>query len=346
MVSRFPANKHHNPTNYQLTIQLKLTQMTGNRIKAFLATGILTAASAIGAIIPADISSNPDMKLAAGFLEQYKTLTDNRSREDVAERLRRAKEDGFKYTRGSDAVFSGLTGKEDFNISFFDGTYTASWSQDGRKLVECTFPATITLLTLSNKKELDNEMISKLRQAAKKSETLTPPTPELSKLEKVSNSDFYVLDKGFYISPKLKNRVYFSVHPKISTIGTPVFDTSRYTYETLSNMMLTGCTPKPQTVHVKVDTGYNSETVDLPLSALFQTLEAEGSVPYWGVSKVDGKKVKGTYVWHNNHGGYVHVLSVEMPIDAADSKSEWNAKMHCYVRLDNIKSLFEEFPEL
>lgn len=320
--------------------------MTENRIKTLLAIGILTAATGMAAIIPNEIAESQEMKLASGFLEQYKSLTDKRNREDVAERLRRAKEDGFKYSKGSDAAFSTLTGSENFNISFFDGQYTASWSAGDRKVVECTFPATITLLTFHNKNELDGEMIAKLREAATQDETLTPPTPELTKLEPVPNSNFYVLDRGFYISPKLKNRLFFAVHPKIKTIGTPVFDTNRYTYETLSNMMLTGCTPKPQTVHVKVDTGYNSETVDVPLSALFQTLEAEGSKPYWAIDKVDGKRVNGVYVWHNEPGGYVHILSVEMPIDAASRKSEWNARMHAYVRLDNVKSLFEEFPDL
>lgn len=318
-------------------------------IEAMMMATIFAASATSAEIVPQGVAENPDLKLAASFLNNYHTLLENQQTEKDAETIRRTKEDGFKYIKGSDAAMRALTGAEDFNVAFNDGLYTTSWSSGARTLVECTFPASITLLTFSDKIDLEKLMIEYLQESSDYSywNGDTVPNPPLSRLEKVSNTRFYALDKGYFKSPKLKHRVYFQASPTLDGCGELVNDGNRYKYEVLSNMMLTGQSAAPQTAIVTVDKyGYESELISVPFRDLFNILAREGSTPYWGVESVNGEIVKGIYVWVNNPGGYLHALTVSIPLDAPGRESVWDAKMHCYVRLDNLKSIFEEIPEL
>lgn len=316
-------------------------------LTALLATAIFSITGMGANIVPVGVVDNIDLKLAGTFLNTYHDKLLSSSEKD-AEMVRRTKEGGFKYLKGSDAALKSLSGKEDFSVSFNQGEYVIGWSNGGRKVVECTFPATITLLTFKDKIDLENQMIARLKDSGNYSywEGDTIPTPPLSKLEKVKNTPFYVLDKGYFKLANAKNRVFFKKHPNLKDCGELVWD-DKYKYETLSNMLLTGQTHNEQTVNVKVDKyRYETETVTVPFNELFNILAQEGSTPYWGIDKVDGRNVKGVYIWVNRPGGYVHKLTVEIPLDAPSKKSEWNAKLHCYVRMDNVKSLFEEIPGL
>ena len=112
-------------------------------------------------------------------------------------------------------------------------------------------------------------------------------------------------------------------------------------------MMMTGYSKEDPDIDLKIrQYGYGVTDVTTTLSALYNIFSEEGCTPYWGVKETTGDAVKGLYVWKNDMGGYCHVVSVEVPLEALESKHNAKATLHCYVRLDNLKSIFADYPEL
>lgn len=297
-------------------------------------------------IMPSSIKQDNRFQLASNFLEHYVHLLESPRTEEVKDSIRRIKEDGFQYIIGNDKQLVNLKGTEDFSISINNENYQyiTEWSENGKTLVKCSFPANIYLLTSSNKIELENNMIRRLNEVKYKSTGIKLPKVEKSILQKVSLSNFYVADHGFYITPRLKNQITYEIDTENPDSCLMLIDTEKYQLESLSNMLLTGYSRNPQNMKVKVSQyGYKHQTIEVPLSNLFELLTEEGCIPYWGVDKYNGKVVNGVYLWINLYGGYAHLMTLESPIDAIDITSNHLVKLHCYLRLDNLKSLFEEY---
>ena len=298
-------------------------------------------------IFPNDFSERKDFNIASKFLNQYVSFLDKEQTEDVKDILRRAKDDGFLFIKGNDVSLKSLTGSEDFSISFENGIYSAQWAKNGQTTVSCSFPANIELLTFSNKIELENQLIQRLAELSRDSMEIKLPIRETSTLTPISFSDFLVDDKGFYITPRLKHQLVFAKSPSHPDSCVLLNDSLHYQLESIANMMLSGYSSNPHHVNLKVNQyGYKSHTVPIYLPTLYSLLAQNGSIPYWGVETFDGQRVKGLWVWINHKGGFAHMLITTVPVSALSSRAPIDARLHCYLRLDNLKSLFEEYPNL
>lgn len=296
-------------------------------------------------IIPDGIRKNANYHLATDFLEHYVQLLKTPQKNHVvSDSIKRIKDDGFTYLVGNDNRLLNLNGTEDFSILLKDNIYFAQWNQNGTPIVSCSFPANIFLLTSSNKIYLENIMIERLRNSAIQSDTIARPTASKSELSPISLSNFYIADNGFYITPRLKNQIIYEIDSPNSEICQLLIDSNRYQIESFANMMLTGYSTNHQTLSIIVDKyGYKEQYVEIPLTNLFKLFEEEGCTPYWGVDTFDGQNIKGIYLWINPYGGYAHMLTVDSSIHAIKDPGTHSAKLHCYLRLDNLKNLFEEF---
>lgn len=295
-------------------------------------------------IVPPYIKESKDFLLASEFLEHYYDLLRSPKTQSSADTLRMAKEQGFKYLVGNDKRFLSLKGDEEFDISFSGDIYSAQWSKNGNPIISCTFPPRIDLLTFSNKIDLENRMLHILKDLPLEVSSQSRPTADRSKLKKIDYSPFYVRDLGYYITPRLAHQVLFQPIDSVSKLCELLVDSPKYSLECLANTMLTGYSGNLIIFQLSLDRyGYESVETTISLPHLFSKLSEEGSMPYWGVEEYDGDIVKGLYVWLNKPGGFAHILSVDIPISAQASPAEVRAKMHSYVRLDNLKSLFEEF---
>ena len=298
-------------------------------------------------IVSSDFAETPEFSLASKFLNRYATILDEPQTQDSADLIRRTKEDGFRYEKGNDAALKTLIGDEDFSISFENGYYTAQWSKNGQTKVLCTFPANIGLLTFSNKIELENNLIEEITSQPVGNDTISMPIRKTSALKPVSFSDFFIEDKGFYITPRLKHQLVFKKDTLNNEECVLLNDSTHYQLESVANMMLSGYSVNPHQVSLKVNQyGYKSQTFPAQLSSLHSFLSQDGTIPYWGVETFDGKIVKGLWVWINRQGGFAHMLTVTLPTTVLSESSQIDAKLHCYLRLDNLKSLFEEYPNL
>lgn len=295
-------------------------------------------------IVPDGVKGSPDFTFACEFLEAYVNMLNNPASGASSDTIRMAKEQGFCYLKGNDKDLCSLCGEEEFSISFDNGVYRTEWSRDGRQIVACSFPSRIDLLTFSNKIQLEDRMVRVLSGESTGRRSVEIPVMPVERLKKVEYSPFYVRDLGYYITPRLSHQVVYQLSEGSKDKCEIVNDYTLYPLECVSNYMLTGYTPAPINLTLDISRyGYTSEPVLIGLEDLFMKLSAEGSIPYWGVDEFDSKVVKGLYLWLNKHGGFAHVLTVEIPVSDLSSSSMAKARMNCYVRLDNLKNLFEEF---
>ena len=288
--------------------------------------------------------SQDQFKFAIDFLNNYRSLINQPQNDSIANIIRKTKEYGFKYIKGDDSSLRKIKGDTDFSISLSNGRYLVNWLNNGRSIVECQFPANYGMMTFSNKIDLEKRMASKIENI--KDSIISGHTNLVSKneLDSVDYSDLYVKDKGFYITPRLRNLTVYkdSDSEKLCKLLTD-FE-GIYLLESVQNMMLTGLWPVPVMVNLSLsEYGYKKSKYHKPLAGLYSIFNEEGSIPYWGIESFDGDLVKGVYVWKNEYGGFNHVLSVEIPIEVLKNGGDINASLFCYIRTDNLKALFQEF---
>ncbi len=308
---------------------------------------ICIAQSAGKSIVPDFMLEDRQFGMAANFLQRYSEIVSLPESEENADRIRRVKEDGFKYSKGNDHTLSALPENADFSIDFNKGVYSASWTVDGKTLVECSFPAKVGLMKIENKKGLELMMIDTFRNHTSSVANCSIPTATAKDVSKIQFSDFFVKNGDSFLTSDLSNKTLFFPLNEADDVYTLVYDPGKYPLETLSNILITGYSKGDIDLDLKIKQyGYDSTDVATNLASLYNIFTQEGCVPYWGVKETTADTIKGLYLWKNNMGGYCHVVSLEVPISALSSKSKAKASLNCYVRLDNLKSIFADHPEL
>lgn len=303
---------------------------------------LVTAQSAMADVIPDAIIEQPTYHAATQALLRWVGQGNFNAIRDSLSRL--TAEKGLKLLQGN---FGSVSQDADFSISFNDARYQASWSKNGSTLCRCTFPADVELLRGKNRIALEQELYDRFssvdltsvgngKMTVRKGEGLKP----------IPLSPYMVDDKGFYISPKLKHQVFYAPVAEESDCYKLLHDKSRYTLETISNVMLTGESPEKLLLNLTMSMYHGNQTVRIPLKALFRILSQEYSKPYFGIEEYDGKFVEASCIWVNEAEGFNHILWVRFPIAAlSDSNVEIEARMYPYVPTHNVKSLFDELTE-
>lgn len=298
-------------------------------------------------IVPDSMLEDRQFGMATNFLQRYQQLLSTPDSEEKSDRIRRVKEDGFKYTKGNDRSFMAIPEDADFSIDFNKGVYTASWSTEGKTLVECNFPAKVGLMKIEDKKGLELLMIEKFRGRTSSADDIPLPTATIKEVSKLPFSDFYIKSNDTFITSNLSNQIIYLPSKEAIDKFEMVYDSGKFPVETISNIMMTGYSKDNLGIDLKIKQyGYGATDVPTTLSTLYDIFSEEGCDPYWGLKETTGDVVKGLYIWKNDMGGYCHVVSMEVPLEALSSKCNAKATLHCYVRLDNLKSLFADYPEL
>lgn len=289
--------------------------------------------------------TNDKFKLATDFLEKYKKLLQATPTDSISNLLRQTKESGFKFLEGNERVFRSLNEFTEYTINFSEEIYTVSWGVDGKTVLKCQFPANYGMMTFSNKIDIEKSMASRLTKIAQNPIGESKISVVKDIMTPVEYSDLYVMDRGFYITPRLRNLTVFTENPEASDSCCLLMESGgRYLLESIQNMMLTGRWNYPVNINLNLsEYGYKNSHFTKPLLGVYEMLEEEGSIPYWGLEAFDGKTVKGILIWRNEYGGFNHVLPIEFPVEILKEGGNINATMFCYVRTDNLKSLFEEF---
>lgn len=294
-------------------------------------------------------SSNEGLPLyvtyAIDFINRYKSLLTHASEGDNSDKIRKTKEQGFKYIHGSDNALSNIDNDCDLTVNFKDLKYNVIYERNGEKIIDCEFPANIGLLSFSNKIDLEKELASKLK-AISKELSISPPLTPTQELKPVPFSEFYIDSKGIFMTPRLKNEIVYFPNEENKNYEM-LYNLDKYPIETISNIMLSGYSVNPIYIDLNLkEYGYKIQEINIALSNLVNFFLKEGCIPYWGIKSYNVDNIDAMYVWVNEAGGYLHLINLKFPVDVFQKKEKIKANLNSYIRLDNLKSLFGEDNQL
>lgn len=263
------------------------------------------------------------------FLERY-LLAMNAAPEGSDDRVYMAW-DKVHYQIGDAAMALKIDTTADFSESHIDRhVYKVSWQMKGKTCLEMSFYMDYQLMTGCNAIELEKIMFRKMRR-------------EVWKQEKYIHKDFpvkgieYTRQGKNFISPMVRNDIYY-VRKKEREAWRLLDDAGRMT-KTIANIMLSGESNHPLKVEIKMDKyGLRTDCATMEYGAWRQLCVKEGCTPYFGMKSKDGDIYKGTVFMVNETGGYLHLLSIDIPQEAITNpeKNVAHAKIYTYIPLHNV----------
>lgn len=208
--------------------------------------------------------------------------------------------------------------------------YRVSWAVGGKKVLEMSFPMDYQLFTGLNAVELEQSMLKNLRRY------VPQPWPYDASGFPEKGKDYTSVGSCF-ISPLVRNDIYYK---RETAVGRwyPVSGRGMST-RALSNMLLLPDSDNTPDVMIRTGRyGLRKDSVTVKYSAWWQLCVAEGCTPYFGLKRSENGLYHGTVFMVNRLGGYLHLMSIEMPEQALDSPCRHTARsrMYCYIPLYNV----------
>ncbi|MDO4160247.1 MAG: hypothetical protein Q4D41_07315 [Prevotellaceae bacterium] len=207
--------------------------------------------------------------------------------------------------------------------------YKTSWNIGRKKILEMSFDMNYQLLTGCDAIELESNLFSNLRRF--KAKPLTKQNITFP-----NNATSFTLKGNYFISPLIRNDLYYK--RQNTNDEWKLLWNKDIPSRTLSNLML-----KPETdnvnVKIKLDKyGLRTDSVTTNYRAWWQLCINEGCSPYFGMKGKTGNIYHGTVFMVNRLGGYLHLLSINIPEYVIDKPDKYiaNARIYCYIPLHNV----------
>lgn len=263
------------------------------------------------------------------FLERY-LLAQNAVPEGSDERVYMAW-DKIHYTVGDAKDAMSIDTTAAFSESHIDRhVYKVSWRVNGKTRLEMSFYMDYQLLTGCNAIELEKIMFRKIRRVVcteKQSTHEGFPT---------KGTEFTKQGKNF-ISPMVRNDVYYTRRSEYEAWA--LVDDSCRMSKSISNIMLSDESAHTLRVKIKIDKyGLRADSAMVAYKGWYQLCVNEGCTPYFGMKSKDEDIYKGTVFMVNETGGYLHLLSIDIPKEAiiAPESHVASARIYCYIPLHNV----------
>ena len=210
--------------------------------------------------------------------------------------------------------------------------YRVSWSVNGKKLLELSFDMDYQLMTGCDAVELEHRFVRHLSRFEPKA-----VEPSVSGLPLEGTE--YIRSDSYYMSPMVRNDVYYTRKSKKKP-WTLVDDAASAT-RTINNWMIAPESNNGLSLTLILDKyGYETDSLNTTYRAWQQLCMEEGCEPYFGLkSKKDGI-YEGAVFMVNRKGGYVHLLSINIPEAALNDKRsvQSTARMYAYIPLYNVNA--------
>lgn len=223
--------------------------------------------------------------------------------------------DNIVCETGSFADALRLDSTQTFNIAYqlFSG-YRASWSEKGKELLALAFEADYQLLSGCNLIELENNYLrdmQKFRSDAYSS----------FKYESVSfpkTGMFYIKKGASFLIESIRNDLYFQ---KDEEQGWKLVNSPRKPYQSIANLFLTKETSENYGLSITLDMyGYKEAKDTIWLNDWLDMCEWEECTPYFGMKAKTDSTYTGTLFMVNEACGFIHMLSVVVPIDTMEKQ--------------------------
>lgn len=263
------------------------------------------------------------------FLERY-LLAHNALPADADERFMMAW-DKVHFSYGNAATALSLDTTTSFSESHVDlRVYKVAWTDGDKKLLEMSFLMDYQLLTGCNALELEKSLFKKIRRGLPKAYTQ-------QQISLFADGTEYVKQGKFFISPLVRNDVYYT-RTVIDTPWTLVCDSNRM-IKTISNIMIASESDHDLKMRIKLDKyGLRTDSATVDYKVWRQLCIDEGCQPYFGLKNKQGDVYKCSVFMVNETGGYLHLLSIDIPEPAVSmpDKKLALARLYCYIPLHNV----------
>ena len=208
--------------------------------------------------------------------------------------------------------------------------YKVSWADGERKLLDMSFQIDYQLLTGCNALELENALFKKLRRGLSKD-------AELPQVNVSANGMEYTKHGTFFVSPLVRNDIYYT-RETADTPWTLLADSARM-IKTISNIMIAPESEHAMKVRILLDKyGLRTDSATVDYKVWRQLCINEGCVPYFGLKSKQEDTYKCSIFMVNETGGYLHLLSIDVPTKTIMYPEKYyaQARLYCYIPLHNI----------
>lgn len=265
------------------------------------------------------------------FLERYFLELDMVQGTEYAVRL------GFENVYmdvGTPAVAFGLDGTEEFRQTYVTfKTYHVEWLKGNKVILSLRFDMNCQLLFGCDVAELERNYLKKVKR-------YKAVRPIASVYDSIFPDDasYYVGEGSAFIIDAIRNDLYFHKCKE----GWKLVSDSAKPRLSIANVMLSGETEGDYDLSVTFDMyGYKEEKFTVKLADWQGLCTEEGCVPYWGMKNKVGSVYEGTVFMVNDRCGFVHMLSVEFPVELLNSRRGMiKGRLYAYIPLHYITEKF------
>ena len=217
--------------------------------------------------------------------------------------------DNITCEAGTFADALRLDGTETFNMTYqpFSG-YRVSWAKAGKELLALTFEADYQLISGCDIIELEKNYRKEMTR-------FRSDTCRLSTFENISfpeTDSFYIKEGKSFLIEEIRNDLYFQKDGKREWI---LINDPRKPRQSIANLFLAEEASEGYRLSVTLDMyGYKEAKDTIRLKDWLGLCEQEGCTPYFGMKSKTDSTYTGTVFMVNEACGFVHMLSVTVPI--------------------------------
>ena len=266
------------------------------------------------------------------FLERY--LLARMATPDKTEDAQRMQWEKVNFNIGNTNTALTLDTTAVFSSEYVDlHVYRVSWTVEDKTVLQLSFNMDYQLLTGCDAVELEHRFIRHLSryQAHPASSDVAGNIP--------ADGTEYTRSDSYYMSPMVRNDIYYT--RKASNMPwTLVEDASRAT-KTINNWMIAPESNNALPLVITIDKyGYEVDSLRTTYRVWQQLCMEEGCLPYYGLKSKQNGWYEGTVFMVNKKGGYVHLLSIDIPegMIKESSTSLAKARMYAYIPLYNVSA--------
>ncbi|MDR1883849.1 MAG: hypothetical protein LBR26_13865 [Prevotella sp.] len=255
-----------------------------------------------------------------------------------ADRLLKTGIDKVRLETGNTDAIYNFTGSESFRINLVELlSYRVAWEKNSKEILALSFPMDYQLLSGCNAVELERNFVRDISRF-----TAGEEFNDLFFADEPDNEEkYYIREGGHYLVDAIRSDLYYV---KAANGWELVSDASKL-YWSVSNMMLSPCTPGTYDLEMELDEyGYKSEKISLGLKEWICFCLKAGCTPYFGIKANNDSAVTGTAFMVNPAGGYCHMLSAAIPLSCVEARrGTVRGRLFVYIPLHNVSEKYFKF---
>ena len=209
-------------------------------------------------------------------------------------------------------------------------TYRVTWQKEGKECLVVSFPMDYQMLSGCDAIELDSRFMRQLRR-------FKPHSYQPRQFDFPEHTSTYVAAGDTFLIRGFHNELYYENRDGTWLLA----DGNDPSYRTLSNMLLSMDFAGSPTLTVSLDQLSDEKTpLTVPYKHFLQLCIDEGCTPFFGIKDKTPEGYKATVLMTNERAGYVHLMSVTVPLSTVENKGNGPVRgyLYVYIPMHNVSN--------